>query len=504
MSLASSIASCLGADAVHARDRPEELLAVGVVVGRDPGQHSAREEVAIPVAAGDDLGPLGDRPVELILQGRCGRVRRERPHRGVLGGRIAGLRRGHLLAELLEEVVVESVRDDEPLSGVAGLPGVVESPGDRGLDRLVHVVGAEQDERVRPAELEHDLLQVAPGDLGDGSAGALGAGQRDAPDPRILDRLLDLVVRGEDRLVGAVGEAGVGHHRLDRLCRLGALMRRLQQDRVADHEIRAGEACHLVVGEVPRHDPDQRADRRLADQGRPVSGKQLDWLVREQFLRAVGVEAVDVGAEVDLAERLLHRLAHLANDDLGQRLAPLRLEVRHLLDQRRTLGHRGLEAPVLVGVVSRRDRGLELLVGHVRVLLDRLAGRRVDDCVLAHLASLLLTSRDDLADYRVLYARLLEQRTPGCPRVAGPCDLARVCCESVALNTSVGRTPDARKVAVGSIRLVVPETRGGKVRVKPLVGVVSVAFAVRHRRVRRRRRRGKRRDDDGELNTDHH
>ena len=45
----------------------------------------------------------------------------------------------------------------------------------------VEVVGAEQDERVGAAELEHDLLQVAAGDLGDGGAGALGAGHARRP-----------------------------------------------------------------------------------------------------------------------------------------------------------------------------------------------------------------------------------------------------------------------------------------------------------------------------------
>ena len=42
----------------------------------------------------------------------------------------------------------------------------------RRIDGGVEIVGAEQDERVRAAQLENDLLQVAPGDLGDGRARA--------------------------------------------------------------------------------------------------------------------------------------------------------------------------------------------------------------------------------------------------------------------------------------------------------------------------------------------
>ena len=44
----------------------------------------------------------------------------------------------------------------------------------------------------------------------------------------------------------------------------------------------------------------------------------------------VGVVLVDVGAEVDLAERLLDRLAHLAHDDLGERLAALAVQLADL------------------------------------------------------------------------------------------------------------------------------------------------------------------------------
>ena len=125
----------------------------------------------------------------------------------------------------------------------------------------------------------------------------------------------------------------------------------------------------------------------------PSPAKQLDRLVLEEVLGVVGVVAVDVGAEVDLAEGLLHRLAHLPHDDLGQRLAPLGVELGDLLDQRGALGDGGLQRPVPVGLIRRRDRRREVLVGDLRVLLDRLAGGRVDDCVLAHLAPLLMPGR---------------------------------------------------------------------------------------------------------------
>ena len=129
----------------------------------------------------------------------------------------------------------------------------------------------EQDEGIGAAELEHDLLEVAPGDLGDGGAGALGAGDGDALDPRVGDDVRDLVVGGVDVDVGAVGEAGVVEDPLDRLSRLRALRRMLQQDRVAETRFGSGEARHLVVRVVPGHDPEQDADGAAADERRALA-----------------------------------------------------------------------------------------------------------------------------------------------------------------------------------------------------------------------------------------
>ena len=180
------------------------------------------------------------------------------------------------------------------------------------------VVGAEHDERVRAAHLEHDLLQVAAGDLGDRGTGPLGAGDRHAVHARVGDDPLDLVVRRVDVLVDALGRAGVVVDLLDRLGRFRALRRVLQQDRVADDEVRAGEAGHLVVGEVPRHDPEQRPEGAAPHDRGAVAAEVLDRFVGHDFLGVVGVEGVDFAAEVDLHEGLLDRLAHLADDDLGR------------------------------------------------------------------------------------------------------------------------------------------------------------------------------------------
>ena len=305
--------------------------------------------------------------------------------------RVGRLDLGDLRAELLEEGLVQLVGDDEALGRVAGLAAVVEAGVDRVLHGGVEVVGREQDEGVRAAELEHDLLQVAAGDLGDRGAGALGAGERDALHARVRDDLLDLVVRGVDVHVGAGREARVEEDLLHRGGGLGALLGVLEQDRVADDEVRAGEAGDLVVREVPRHDAEQHPERRAADDRRAIAREELDRLVLQEVRRVVGVVLVDRRGEVDLAERLRDRLAHLAHDELRQLLAALGVQLADAADEGRALLDRGRLRPGAVRLVGCGDRGLELGVGDGVVGLDRLARGGVGHGI-AHRVGLLVSA----------------------------------------------------------------------------------------------------------------
>lgn len=148
----------------------------------------------------------------------------------------------------------------------AGLAGVVESSRGSGLHGGVEVVGGQQQERVGTAELEDDLLEVAAGDLGDGGPRPLRAGEGDPRDPRVGDDGGDLVEAGVHVDVGPGGETGVDEDLLHRRSRLRALWGVLQDDGVADGEVRSGEPGDLVVGEVPRHDAEQRTVGAAADQ----------------------------------------------------------------------------------------------------------------------------------------------------------------------------------------------------------------------------------------------
>ncbi len=201
------------------------------------------------------------------------------------------------------------------------------------------------------------------------------------------------------------GHARLEEEALDRGRRLGALRRVLEQHRVADREVRAGEARDLVVGVVPRHDPEHDADRAAADQRRALALGELDLLVREQRLGVVGVVLVDGAAEVDLAERLLDRLAHLADDDLAEPLAVLDVQLADAADERGALRHGGRARPLAVGLVGGVDRRLQVGVADGVVRLHELAGRRVDDCVVGHEASHVRSRSRSRADPQALVGR---------------------------------------------------------------------------------------------------
>ena len=157
----------------------------------------------------------------------------------------------------------------------------------------------------------------------------------------------------------------------------------LQQDRVADDQVRRCEAGDLVVGKVPRHDPQQNAERAAANDGRPFTAEEFDRLVGHQSFRIVGVELVDRRAEVDLAARLSYRLAHLGDDDLRELLPPFRVELADAPHERGAIGDRRSLRPLSVRLGPRGRSLPQRVVCDRRILPDRFAGRGVDNCVHA-------------------------------------------------------------------------------------------------------------------------
>src|SRR3954463_9450375 len=106
---------------------------------------------------------------------------------------------------------------------------------------------------------------VLPGERGDAAARPFAAGEGDAPYQRMGDDLLDVGDPQEDVGVDALGHAGVGEALLDRQGGLRVELGVLEQDGVAQHEVRPGDADHLVERVVPRLDREEDADRLVLD-----------------------------------------------------------------------------------------------------------------------------------------------------------------------------------------------------------------------------------------------
>ena len=148
-------------------------------------------------------------------------------------------------------------------------------------------------------------------------------------------------------------------------------------------EVRRGEPGHLVVREVPRHDAQQHAERRPADD-RGALAEDVDRLILHDLLGVVGVVLGDVGREVDLADRGRQRLAHLAHDDRAQLVAALAVQFGDAADQRRAIGDAGGARPARGRGIRRRERLLELGIRREGVGGQGLARGGIDDCVVTH------------------------------------------------------------------------------------------------------------------------
>ena len=208
----------------------------------------------------------------------------------------------------------------------------------------------------------------------------------------------DLLVGREHVDVGALGEAGVLEQLLERERRLGALRSVLQHDRVAEDEVRHGEAGDLVVGVVPRHDAEDHAGALEAEEGLQAVF-DLEHLVGEPLLGVVGEGRGDRARELGLADGLVERLAHLAVDDGAEFVLALVEEFGRALRERRALGDGGGARPLLIGLLRRGEGRLDLLVGGRLVGLHDFLGGRVDHAELGHLMgapSRILASRPSL------------------------------------------------------------------------------------------------------------
>jgi hypothetical protein len=127
----------------------------------------------------------------------------------------------------------------------------------------------------------------------------------------------NLVVAGEYVGVDAQRCPGFGEDLVNSERPLGAVRRVLEHDGVAQQEVRRHKSCGLVVGEVPRHDAEQRADRRRADQ-RTAGAGDGEFLVSDEAGAFFGVVREDGSGQRDFGVPLSDGLAHLQGGECRQ------------------------------------------------------------------------------------------------------------------------------------------------------------------------------------------
>ena len=157
----------------------------------------------------------------------------------------------------------------------------------------------------------------------------------------------------------------------------------LENDGVAEHEVRTSEPGHLIVRVIPRHHADQRADRQVPDE-RCARRSTVNRLVGKELGGMIGIVFEDLRREFDLDQRLVHGLAHLVVDDGSKLLLLVAIGGHRLAHQRRALFDGRGPPPRAIGVIGGVHRRGDLLVGEgFKAFLD-LSGRRIGHCISAH------------------------------------------------------------------------------------------------------------------------
>src|SRR5919205_346240 len=313
----------------------------------------------------------------------------------------------HLLGdrdELRLERVVHTVLDDHAARGRAALAGGAEGRPDDPVDGQVEIGVVEDDDRVLAAELEVDVLERVgrvPHHLDPGLArarerkralaGVLGA--------RVADRAAAAVEDVDDPR----RQARLGEQLDEALAEEWRVARRLE-----DHGVPADERGR----ELPRRDRDREVPRRDRAHDADRHPHAHVELVLELGRRRLAEEAPALAGHVvahvdrflDVAPGFGLDLAHLPGHEVGQLVLRLLEKPREAEEDLAALRRR-YEAPLLVGLLRRRDRSIGVLGAGLGEDTQRLARRGT-----AGLEGLAARGVDPLAADEVLERRGLCRR----------------------------------------------------------------------------------------------
>jgi len=156
--------------------------------------------------------------------------------------------------------------EDKPFRSHAALARVVHSAPDAPLNSGIDVSIVQDNKRIAAAELHRCFLQSLPGFSSNRRTRPLATRQCDAFDPRIRNRLCGLFVRKEDV---------VEKQLFERQRALRNIGRMLDDQNIARHQVRPGDARQLMIREIAWFHAEQHAQRFALYDRLPVTLREL-------------------------------------------------------------------------------------------------------------------------------------------------------------------------------------------------------------------------------------
>ena len=175
--------------------------------------------------------------------------------------------------------------------------------------------------------------------------------------------------------VEADGSAGFDQQLFERDRTLRHDSGMLHDQRVARHQMRSGDARELVIGEVPRFDTEDDADRAALHMRLAVRRVELDR--REEAFGVLGVIGHDPRTELDFGACFADPLAHLHRHDACEVVGARVEDLPRLGDDPGAIGVRHM-APRLEAGVGGCDLGLERRIAEIGEGLDKRAVERIE------------------------------------------------------------------------------------------------------------------------------
>ena len=294
--------------------------------------------------------------------------------RAKIGGR-TDLARRHAVDEALFKGRAHLLHHDEALGRDAALSAVDEARPGAHLGGEVEVGIGQNHIRVAAAEFQHALFEGRPGQRGNLPARGGAAGEGDRLHVRMADECGHAIRADEQGLEHSGWQAGFPEGRFDGERASADVGGMLEQNGVAGHEGGHHRAEDLPVGEIPRHDGQNHAQRLKGDEA--VLGRARGPFIGEQTRGMLGVILAHERTFTDLGARLGQRLAHFAGHEMrvNAGFAP-----QHRCHRAQQPGAAGESNPAPVeesGVRAFHRRGL-LPGGMLTVTADQSAGGGIE------------------------------------------------------------------------------------------------------------------------------